>query len=438
MMRALGLFALAAGLLILPRLSAQEPARDDAHSSHRLDFLSMPEGNLDDLLRQRLAAKQLKGLNPNFKPEDIDKLKEKLQDPAFLKQLENLPPGIRDLLKGMSAEQIKEKLGPEVLDQVKAQLQKQAATGALGDPGSQKPEETPAAQQPAQAGPAPSQQPGQDAAGSEAATEDALANSKMGDLFERFARKVDPKWRDSPAAHRFLQALSERMGEKDERWEQLAKGAASMTDKWADLGRSLHLDRVVTGERANWLAKLLPEKLPARIARRLSDTLPAPGAATPGLGGSASTGSWSWLTTPAAIGLLGLILWLALRALRRQRGCHRQGTSQPRPLACRSGNRVEPGGPHPRVRVSFSAAHRSGCKKLEPSAHCHGAQPPPDGAGPRNRNALRTGATRRARTLSPKTHSIRPAAASALLREPRADEVHQDQCRINDAPVGGE
>jgi hypothetical protein len=313
MMRALGLFALAVGLLILPRLSAQEPARDDAHSSHRLDFLSMPEGNLDDLLRQRLAAKQLKGLNPNFKAEDIDKLKEKLQDPAFLKQLENLPPGMRDLLKGMSAEQIKEKLSPEILDQVKAQLQKQADTDPQGGPGSQKPEETPTTPKAAQTGPAPSQQPVSDAAGSEAATEDALANSKMGDLFERFARKVDPKWRDSPAAHRFLQALSERMGEKDERWEQLAKGAASMADKWADLGRSLHLERVVTGERANWLARLLPEKLPARIARRLSDTLPAPGAGAPGLGGSAITGSWSWLTTPAAIGLLGLILWLALK-----------------------------------------------------------------------------------------------------------------------------
>jgi hypothetical protein len=57
----------------------------------------------------------------------------------------------------------------------------------------------------------------------------------------------------------------------------------------------------------------LPEKLPARIARRLSDTVPAPSAGTPELGGSSSAGNWSWLAALAGAGLLGLVLWQALK-----------------------------------------------------------------------------------------------------------------------------
>jgi hypothetical protein len=321
-MRAFRVLLCVAGLLALPCVRAQEPERDDNHSSHRLDFLSMPEGNLNDLLRQRLASKhgdqfasKIKALNPNFKLEDIDKLKEKLQDPAFLKQLENLPPGFREMFKGMSANDLKDKLTPEILDQVKAQLQKQkVGADPPGDETADQPNTGKPAAGASPTGPErrPMGMPPSGDDGKEAETEDALANSRVGDFLERFARKVDPKWRDSPAAHRFLRALGEHMGERDKRWEQLARGASSMAAKWSELGRSVHLERVVSAERANWISKLIPKSMPLKLAQRLSDAGPPQVSGAPDPDGPRSAGGWSWLAALAGAGLLALVLWQVL------------------------------------------------------------------------------------------------------------------------------
>jgi hypothetical protein len=312
-----------AALLSSP-LSAQEPGKGDPRPSHRLDLFPMPSGDLEKLLRERLADKRngqiATKLNElGIKPETLDQLK----DPKFLKELEKfnfdnplLPPNLRDMLKGMKPEDLKEKLNPETLDQIKEKLQQQQPDPQEGIKPPPQSNETPPPEKNEEAssavGPAgPNIPPGMERPGrSDAKDADTTANSRLGRFLERIAQKVEPKFRDSQAGRRFMRSLGEHMGEKDPRWAELSRGASAIADRWSTFSRSLHLEQAVPEHPPEWLARLVPQSWPSlNLGAHLPTVAPPPMPNMSSVDGPRQGGGISWLLGMAGIAGVAVLVW---------------------------------------------------------------------------------------------------------------------------------
>jgi hypothetical protein len=317
--RWLRLFILAAALLVGSQSQAQETA---TRASHRLDLIPI-DGNPDDLLRERRDMKRNEQLASTlsvlkkFGMTEED-LVNRINDPKFRENISKMDwnsPTLRQMIKGMgmNPEDVKEKLKGENLDRVSQQLSKPT----LAPPEPTRPDNPPQQEHPAEKEPPPEQQPERVMPGQEgtvpltqkeADTGDRLTNSPLGEYFESFASKIKPEWRNSPAAHRFVRALTERMGEKDGRWGPLADGASTMVDKIGQMSRATHLDRLLP---ANWSQNLKFPSMPTLNVGQHLPSLPSPGPVSVGASGPAAQGGGSLLWTIVGLAGLAVLIWAA-------------------------------------------------------------------------------------------------------------------------------
>src|SRR5262249_29874631 len=82
----------------------------------------------------------------------------------------------------------------------------------------------------------------------------------------RFAERLqrfEPTLRDSPSLKRAVQELSRHIGEDDERWDRLTRGANNLQESLQNWSHTLGLHRWQLDKNVSWPRALTPSSLPS-------------------------------------------------------------------------------------------------------------------------------------------------------------------------------
>jgi hypothetical protein len=336
------LACLVAGLIsisLAPCLFAQQviypgKGEDDVRDrSHLLDLVPLPaSGDPRELLEQRLQGKRNQNIADQLKrygigPEVLEKLKAQLKDdPRFKQKLKDLKPDdlpipedLRDTLKKLQQSDrsmLDSKLNQQFLDDLKQRLEpKKQADESQPAPQPEGQGTAPDAQSDSPQ-PSPPARPGLDAASSQ--NDGAEKQSGGADVGSPLARGLrglaqrlgglNSSLNGSAALQGAVRELGRHIGEPDQRWEQLGRGANALSERWGTLRDALHLDRLVPSSDSPWLARLMPRSLPSRLGEqalarpRLADTGPGNGGAR----------SWSALLALLGLAAVAYAVWKVL------------------------------------------------------------------------------------------------------------------------------
>jgi hypothetical protein len=251
----------------------------------------MPEGDDPaELLQHRFLGKRNQSIADKLQrygigPKVLDELKHKLEtDKEFANAVKNfrsddprfkyLPKDLRDTLKQLESEksELQSKLNPELIDDLKQRLKSKEENAASASEANQKKK--------ASTGPPPLTN--QSTAGSKLANaarvQQSAKESEESDSSKtespvvrgllKFAQglaRLNPDIEKSPALQKAVRELSRHIGEPDQRWQLLSKGAHELSARWATWSSQLHLQNALNG--SNWPARLTQRTWPSLRAR---------------------------------------------------------------------------------------------------------------------------------------------------------------------------
>jgi hypothetical protein len=319
---------------MLARARAQFPLDEDVldekrKRSHLINenLFGLPAGSAEELFLQRLKTIHTKeigeGLGKQLGRAKLDYLRASQDRVAeFLKEFkfESLPKDLQKKFAGREADL--EKL-IQSMDVQQFLKYAEEAQGIQSSPegGSVQPGATTPAAQPAPAGePARTPSEGEsrppEGAAAEANPSDQPANSVLGRWLLKAANRfknLDPALRDSPALRRIVRELSGKIDGTDERWKKLDEGANAVAEKWARVGRTFPLDRLLSEGGLSWPRGLTGESLPTWRWPETQPRLPATGLPGSGLPDMSGSDAWRAFWVLVLLTAISLILWKTVR-----------------------------------------------------------------------------------------------------------------------------